>query len=173
MTRKNFLYGMETLPTLPFRMRSFDVVFIISQIKLLNKESRCRWFETPWRFCDMVIIDSNIRRNLHIDGLMQERRNSIANALELRLSCTNPSRCAKLAWCTTDATAAFARCATMYRRHVVDVRTTMCINLNTGQPRWLCLLYVSVAFSSHTRDIVQAVELGSGTSVILNTVRCR
>ena len=27
----------------------------------------------------------------HFDGLMQERRNSIANALELRLSCTNPS----------------------------------------------------------------------------------
>ena len=27
----------------------------------------------------------------HVDGLMQERRNSIANALELRLSCTNPS----------------------------------------------------------------------------------
>ena len=29
----------------------------------------------------------------HIDGLVQERRNSIANALELRLSCTNPSTC--------------------------------------------------------------------------------
>ena len=27
----------------------------------------------------------------HIDGLVQERRNSIANALELHLSCTNPS----------------------------------------------------------------------------------
>ena len=26
-----------------------------------------------------------------IDGLVQERRNSIANALELRLSCTKPS----------------------------------------------------------------------------------
>ena len=26
----------------------------------------------------------------YIDGLMQERRNSIANTLELRLSCTNP-----------------------------------------------------------------------------------
>ena len=26
----------------------------------------------------------------HIDRLVQERRNSIANALELRLSCTNP-----------------------------------------------------------------------------------
>ena len=27
----------------------------------------------------------------HIDGLMQERRDSIAKALELSLSCTNPS----------------------------------------------------------------------------------
>ena len=26
----------------------------------------------------------------HLDGLVQEKRNSIANALELRLSCTNP-----------------------------------------------------------------------------------
>ena len=30
---------------------------------------------------------------IHIDGLVQERRNSIANARELRLSCTNPSIC--------------------------------------------------------------------------------
>ena len=30
---------------------------------------------------------------LNIDGLVQERRNSIANALELRLSCINPSTC--------------------------------------------------------------------------------
>ena len=29
----------------------------------------------------------------HIEGLMQERRNSIADALELRLSCTNPLTC--------------------------------------------------------------------------------
>ena len=29
--------------------------------------------------------------SLYIDGLVQERRNSIANALELCLSCTNPS----------------------------------------------------------------------------------
>ena len=27
----------------------------------------------------------------YVDGLVQERRNSIANALELGLSCTNPS----------------------------------------------------------------------------------
>ena len=31
----------------------------------------------------------------HIDGLLQERLNSIANALELHLSCTNPS----IQWC--------------------------------------------------------------------------
>ena len=31
------------------------------------------------------------RINEHIDGFVQLRRNSIANALELRLSCTNPS----------------------------------------------------------------------------------
>ena len=30
---------------------------------------------------------------IYFDGLVQERRNAIANALELRLSCTNPSIC--------------------------------------------------------------------------------
>ena len=38
-----------------------------------------------------------------MDGLVQERRNSIANALELRLSCTNLSKCSLLVvnsvWC--------------------------------------------------------------------------
>ena len=29
----------------------------------------------------------------HIDGLVQERLNSLANALELCLSCTNPLMC--------------------------------------------------------------------------------
>ena len=32
----------------------------------------------------------------HIDGLVQERRNSIANALEFSLSCTNPSISSRL-----------------------------------------------------------------------------
>ena len=32
-----------------------------------------------------------LNRAVYIDGLVQERRNSIANTLELRLSCTNPS----------------------------------------------------------------------------------
>ena len=33
---------------------------------------------------------------LHIDGLVQERRNSTASALELRLSCTEPPMCTQL-----------------------------------------------------------------------------
>ena len=37
-------------------------------------------------------LHSNSHYKNKIDGLVQERCNSIANALELRLSCTNPSR---------------------------------------------------------------------------------
>ena len=33
------------------------------------------------------------RLHVHIDGLVQERRNSSALAIELRLTCTNPSLC--------------------------------------------------------------------------------
>ena len=32
----------------------------------------------------------NVMTSSYTDGLVQERRNSTANALELRLSCTNP-----------------------------------------------------------------------------------
>ena len=38
---------------------------------------------------------------LILNGLIQERRNSIANTLELRLSCTNPSYCS---WSSADLT---------------------------------------------------------------------
>ena len=34
-----------------------------------------------------------ILKQQYIDELVQERRNSIANALQLRLSCTKPSIC--------------------------------------------------------------------------------
>ena len=36
-------------------------------------------------------VPTKSRSYIHIDGLMQERRNSSALAMELRLSCTNPS----------------------------------------------------------------------------------
>ena len=37
------------------------------------------------------VADDMRHHNAHVDGLVLERRNSIADALELRLSCTNPS----------------------------------------------------------------------------------
>ena len=51
-------------------------------------------------FCKMVSIMCNLNlltacsgpeQKHYLDGLAQERCNSVANALELRLSCTNPS----------------------------------------------------------------------------------
>ena len=41
-------------------------------------------------FCPSLAVVGQTKR-LYIDGLVQERRNSIANALELCLSCTKPS----------------------------------------------------------------------------------
>ena len=43
--------------------------------------------------CDsnFFILGIPLQFRHHVDGLVQGRRNSIANALELRLSCTNPS----------------------------------------------------------------------------------
>ena len=39
----------------------------------------------------LMSLVSGLRRTQYIDGLAQERCNSIANVLELHLSCTNPS----------------------------------------------------------------------------------
>ena len=41
--------------------------------------------------CPGVRNLKHVCKQKHINGLMQERRNSIANTLELRLSSTNPS----------------------------------------------------------------------------------
>ena len=94
--------------------RSFDVFFYLRPNKRLSKQSRGWWFETPsrslWRHCNGVIQTKltttklcvytvhtkhtyNSRYGMHqyIDGLAQERRNSSALAMELRLSCINPS----------------------------------------------------------------------------------
>ena len=46
-------------------------------------------FKSHFNMAD-ILHDSHKKRQ-NIDGLVQERRNSIANALELHLSCTNPS----------------------------------------------------------------------------------
>ena len=45
----------------------------------------CDWIQTVYVLVKLV--------GFYIDGLVQERRNSSALAMELRLSCTNPSIC--------------------------------------------------------------------------------
>ena len=65
-----------------------------------------RFFVNSWQWLTMINISwqmSWMASTPHppyceyIDGSVQERRNSITNALELRLSCTNPS-----IWCQTN-----------------------------------------------------------------------
>ena len=43
-----------------------------------------------YMICQLYLTHCSIVM-IYIDGLVQERRNSIVDALELRLSCTNPS----------------------------------------------------------------------------------
>ena len=53
-------------------------------------DATCFWVSANWLYLTGTRpVQSNT--NIYIDGSMQERRNSIANALELRISCTNPS----------------------------------------------------------------------------------
>ena len=56
-----------------------------------------KWLETFEYEC-MSHLPHFARYSEHIDGLVQERRNSTANTLELRLSCTKPSICLMWYW---------------------------------------------------------------------------
>ena len=45
-----------------------------------------------WYVVKFSVLNRNFTQlRWYIDGLIQEKRNSIANAMELRLSCINPS----------------------------------------------------------------------------------
>ena len=47
-----------------------------------------------WWYCKCDLVNSTFAEHRsYIDGLVQERRNSSASAMELRLSCTNQSIC--------------------------------------------------------------------------------
>ena len=63
------------------------------------------------RICSFNFGPLHARAQIH--GLVQERRNSIAYALELRLSCTNPSRWNLLDTSTETRNLQFVPCATM------------------------------------------------------------
>ena len=80
--------------------RSFDVYFELRPNKRLSKQSWGWWFETLspplWRHRNASYACWTWHRTAethfwHTDGLVQERRNSSALAMELPLSCANPS----------------------------------------------------------------------------------
>ena len=56
-------------------------------IKQQLSEGKSSW----WSSVIIQTTNVNVILKLHVNGLVQERRNSIANTLELHLSCTNPS----------------------------------------------------------------------------------
>ena len=72
--------------------RNFDVFFDLCLDKPLSKHSRRRWVETPLRSLWRHVMWCHDSMRRHIDGLVQERRKPSALAMELRLSCTNPSK---------------------------------------------------------------------------------
>ena len=47
---------IDGFPCIGPLMRSFVVAFVIDLNKQLNKQINCRWFETPWRPCDVTAI---------------------------------------------------------------------------------------------------------------------
>ena len=55
----------------------------------------------------------------YINGLVQKRRNSIANALELHLSCTNPA--ISTAWCNTAVSEKIDNADTAVLHQAIDI----------------------------------------------------
>ena len=60
----------------------------------------------PWVICCRLLSPTHcnycrlaLSHHLYVNRLVQERRNSIANAMELCLSCTNPSMYSCITWC--------------------------------------------------------------------------
>ena len=80
-------------------MWNFGLFYVVNLDRLFNKQpSWCGSKTWRWSYDVTVMLAfyqdlSNVMRQLHayIDGLVQERRNSSALAMVLRLSCTNPS----------------------------------------------------------------------------------
>ena len=73
-----------------------DLVLFLEKIIILHVYVTYIFFDNKIMWTPLVCPKTMVAcLQTHIDGLMQERRNSVANALELRLSCTNPSIWAK------------------------------------------------------------------------------
>ena len=94
-------------------------------------------------------------RVVYIGGLVQERRNSIANALELRLSCTNPSIC--------DTLSQFPKI------WLFIVERVWCVGLVAIAPTWVRnnnMVGVSFVFFSSNGNIFRVTWPSAGNSPV-------
>ena len=76
--------------------------------------------------------------NIHVDGLVHERCNSSALAMELRLSCTNPS--IYLYWCVNFIDVDFQRImlsVLTFQANGTDHPALFTLSLHTEIPHWI------------------------------------
>ena len=122
MRRLRYVFLLATSQTVVLRVAGLDYVIskenigcwllLIFLIFFLLKVGlwHCSSFtKTPQPFFNLVHSDKTpslflnhllyVPQYVYVDGLVRERRNSIANALELRLSCTNSTMCVRLFLC--------------------------------------------------------------------------
>ena len=62
---------------------------------MLSDNQYPKWYMEQgnlWAWCNNILTNSQCSTQAQVDGLVQERRNSSALAMELRLSCTNLSK---------------------------------------------------------------------------------
>ena len=114
----------------------------------------------------------------HIDGLMQEKRNSIANALELRLSCTNPSIC-NIVYVPLPSQHSVQHICVINKllflpRHITWMSQQKFGNINSsviGRLRWVCMQLVHG--DQHTCKVTHFVnELNIEGSVVKGHAHC-
>ena len=98
--------------------------------------------------------------NIYIDGLVQERRNSIANALELHLSFTNPSTWCHLRVMASQITSSSNICSTVQLNNEENIRALyywlLCEGnspVTWGFPSQRASNMESVSISWHHHDI--------------------
>ena len=78
----------KTLPETKQKQTNMPSLFLTHGYKEIDPVKECYPVGHYWN-CYFGALSFSKFTAIHFDGFMQERRNSIANALELRLSCTN------------------------------------------------------------------------------------
>ena len=101
-----------TMVKFPWTTWSVEATLFRWPSLLTTPSTTGKLYSLPGLWCDVSIS--------HIDGLVQERRNSIALAMELRLSCFNPSKwhARSLVWDTSISMSCHAFSQTVFKKFI-------------------------------------------------------